>query len=211
MQEILYQLFDACLTKSYREVENGGSWAFDVSGDRLHLWFQHSHGMTDWLNNLRAVAVPYREMSPPWRCHKGFLSVFKAVLPHVMPLILDPTVKHVCTVGYSHGAALALLCHEYIWYHRPDLRDSICGYGYGCPRVLYGCVDETLAKRWDHFYVIRNRGDIVTHLPPRVSGYCHVGRLVEIGNDQKYSPTDAHRPESYLAELSQHFKPLGTA
>ncbi|MBQ3075361.1 MAG: hypothetical protein IJC26_04765, partial [Clostridia bacterium] len=116
MQRMLYHLFDACLTREYREASNGGSWAFDRNGSALYLWFQHSNGITDWLNNLRVTAVPYREMSPPWRCHKGFLSVFKGLLPHLQPLIADPSVTRICTVGYSHGAALALLCHEYVWY-----------------------------------------------------------------------------------------------
>ena len=203
MQPMLYSLFQACLTKEYREAPNGGSWAFDRYENALYLWFQHSHGVTDWLNNLRAVATPYREMTPPWRCHKGFLSVFKALLPQLQPIIADPSVNRICTVGYSHGAALAVLCHEYIWYHRPDLRQSICGYGYGCPRVLYGCVSEELAQRWEHFYVIRNLDDLVTHLPPRIFGYCHVGNLVTIGSVGNYSSTDAHRPESYLHELSK--------
>ena len=201
-QPLLYQLFKSCLTQEYQEESNGASWAFERREDQLSLWFQHSHGVADWLNNLRAAAVPYREMSPPWRCHKGFLSVFKSLIPRLEPLIKDPTVKQICTVGYSHGAALAVLCHEYIWYHRPDLRESIQGYGYGCPRVLYGCVPEELATRWQYFYVIRNLDDVVTHLPPRMSGYCHVGTLITIGTSEKYSATDAHRPESYLAELS---------
>ena len=202
MEQPLYQLFKACLTHEYREARNAASWAYDRRDDALYLWFQHSNGVTDWYNNLRATAVPYREMSPPWRCHKGFLSVFKSLLPQLQPLIIDPTVKRICTVGYSHGAALAVLCHEYVWFHRPDLRESMRGYGFGCPRVLYGCVPEELAPRWKYFYVIRNLDDIVTHLPPRVTGYCHVGNLIIIGSPEKYSPTDAHRPESYLAELS---------
>ena len=202
MQQMLYHLFDVCLTRSYQETQNGGSWAFDRDGNALYLWFQHSNGATDWLNNFRATAVPYREMSPPWRCHKGFLSVFQAILPQVQPLIMDHSVSRICTVGYSHGAAIAVLCHEYVWYHRPDLRQSLCGYGFGCPRVLYGCVSDELALRWEHFYVIRNIDDIVTHLPPRISGYCHVGNMVTIGEARRYSPTDAHRPESYLRELA---------
>jgi hypothetical protein len=40
------------------------------------------------------------------------------------------------------------------------------------------------------------------HLPPKAMGFCHVGNLVEIGKLGKYSAIDAHRPESYLKELS---------
>ena len=58
-----------------------------------------------------------------------------------------------------------------------------------------------LARRWERFYVIRNLDDAITHLPPRALGYCHVGNLIEVGVNGKYSAIDAHRPESYLAEL----------
>lgn len=201
MENVLRHLFESCLSKKYTDVENAASWAYERQGDALYLWFQHSHGMTDWLSNLNFVAVPYREMEPVWKCHAGFLKVWKSVKPYLEPLILDPTVRRVCVVGYSHGAALALLCHEYIWYHRPDLRDTLCGYGFGCPRVLFGCVPDDVAVRWDTFFRVSNENDIVTHLPPRVSGYCHVGVPVSIGENGKYSPIDAHRPESYLKEL----------
>ena len=199
---ILRSLFEACLEKEYTEVENGGSFAVDHAGDALYIWFEHSHGLTDWLNNLNFIAMPYRDMQPVWQCHAGFLKVWKSVQPYLETQIVDPAVKRICTVGYSHGAALAVLCHEYVWFKRPDLRDRICGYAFGCPRVLYGCVPPEIAVRWDAFFQIRNHGDVVTRLPPRLSGFCHVGVPVDIGMAGKYSAVDAHRPESYLAELS---------
>ena len=97
-----------------------------------------------------------------------------------------------------------MLCHEYAWYHRPDLRDRLCGFAYGCPRVLYDCVPPEIAVRWESFFNIQNQGDVVTHLPPRLTGFCHVGVEVLIGRDGKYSAIDAHRPESYLAELEEN-------
>ena len=198
---MLLQLFEQCLSMPYIEVENGGSWAYSREGERLFLWFQHSHGVTDWLNNMQFGAVPYREMDPPWECHAGFLKVWKSLKPYIEPLVLDPTVKALTLVGYSHGAALAVLCHEYIWYRRRDLRDRLFGFGYGCPRVLFGCVPPDIALRWEHFYVVRNLDDLVTHLPPRALGFCHVGNLITVGTSGKYSPLNAHRPESYLMEL----------
>ncbi|MBQ7348114.1 MAG: hypothetical protein IJW55_09850 [Clostridia bacterium] len=201
MENILLDLFKSCLSQSYNEVENGGSFACERHGDTLYIWFEQSHGITDWLNNLRFAAAPYREMEPVWQCHAGFLKVWKSVKPYLEPSILDTSVKQICTVGYSHGAALAVLCHEFIWYRRPDLHQGMCGFGYGCPRVLFGCVPPEIAPRWDTFYVVRNLDDLVTHLPPRAAGYCHVGNLVTVGTAGKYSSIDAHRPESYLEEL----------
>ena len=115
--------------------------------------------------------------------------------------ILHPNTKRVVIIGYSHGAALSLLCHEYVWFHRPDLRERLLGVGFGCPRVLYGCLPPEIAPRWEQFYVVRNLDDLITHLPPRVLGYCHVGNLVEVGKEGRYSSVDAHRPESYRREL----------
>ena len=198
---MLKDLFRSCLHADYREVEHGGSWAFQRTGEELLLCFEHSHGLTDWLNNLDFGAVPYRDMNPAWQCHAGFLRVWKSLRPHLAPLILDPTVSRITVVGYSHGAALAVLCHEWIYYHRADLRQALLSVGFGCPRVLFGCPPPAVAVRWERFLVVRNLDDLITHLPPRALGFCHVGNLVTIGAPKLYSPIDAHRPESYLAQL----------
>ena len=204
MHNFLLELFEECLNKTYTDVENAASWAWDRSGDALYLWFEKSHGLVDWQSNLDFVAVPYHGMEPQWRCHGGFLRAFQALKPHLLPLIEDPTLRRVCTVGYSHGAALALLSHELIWYRRPDLRERLCGYGFGCPRVLHGCPPPEVALRWRFFWRVTNEGDAVTHLPPRALGFCHVGGEVSIGRAGEHSAVDAHRPESYRAALAEY-------
>ena len=199
---MLRELFDSCLNANYRQTAVGGSWAYDRVEDHLFLWFEHSNGILDWIHNLQFAAEPYRDMNPNWECHAGFLRVWKSLRPLILPLIADPSLRAVTVVGYSHGAALAVLCHETVWFERPDLRDRLQGYGFGCPRVLFGCVPPEIAIRWENFYVIRNVDDLITHLPPRSLGFCHVGNLVEVGAPDRYSPIDAHRPESYRAELT---------
>ncbi len=203
MKNVLLELFRSMLSQRYTEAENAASFAYQVRGESLYIWLEPSNGVIDWFHNLSFAAVPYREMQPEWRCHAGFLTVWKSLLPHLKTVIFSPSVKSACVVGYSHGAALATLCHEYIYYHRPDLRERLCGYGFGCPRVLHGCVPAEIAARWEEFYMIHNIDDIVTHLPPRKLGYCHVGNLVTIGEKGLYSPIDAHRPESYLKQLER--------
>jgi len=76
----------------------------------------------------------------------------------------------------------------------------VFGYGFGCPRVIWGRVPRERA-RWRNFYVIRNYDDIVTHLPPRALGFRHVGKLITVGYAGRYSRVDAHRAENYLREL----------
>ena len=194
------ELFESCLEADYRHVEEGGSYATVRDGDLLYLFFEKSNGWEDWVNNLSYRAMPVEREGERWYCHEGFLAVWKAVLPYLERVLKSPSVRRVITVGYSHGAALALLCHEYVGYSRPDLRGSIEGYGFGCPRVIYGTVPDEGA-RWREFYVVRNIDDAVTHLPPKFLGYRHVGRLIEIGKRGKYSDIDAHRSENYLREL----------
>ena len=75
------------------------------------------------------------------------------------------------------------------------------GYGFGCPRVFSGNLTDSLAERWYNFKVIRNINDIVTHVPPKIFGFQHVGILYEIGYKGRYNCIDAHRPESYIQEL----------
>jgi hypothetical protein len=67
--------------------------------------------------------------------------------------------------------------------------------------VLWGRNAKKIAHRWADFYVIRNYNDLITHLPPAVFGYFHVGKRVDIGDKGKYNMIDAHRPENYLIEL----------
>jgi hypothetical protein len=136
-----------------------------------------------------------------WFAHRGFLKVWKSIEPHIEPLVKDETVKHITVVGYSHGAALAVFCHEYVWYHRPDLRDNLYGCGFGCPRVFWGIKTKQIKRRWERFAVIRNIDDIVTHVPPFLFGFSHVGAMIEVGQKGKYNSIDAHRPQNILAEL----------
>ncbi len=200
-KSVLKKLFGDCLRRHYRETDVGASWDFSRRGNELRIYFEPSNGTRDWLHNLTFHAVPYHDMQPPWECHAGFLTCWQSVKPHIAALIADPTVNRVCIVGYSHGAALAVLCHEFIYYHRPDLRGSMLGVGFGCPRVLYGRVPIAIAQRWEQFYVVRNIDDLVTHLPPRALGYFHVGNLITVGEAGRCNAIDAHRPESYLREL----------
>ena len=175
------------------------------------MLFEKSNGILDWENNLDFAAiarrdertvVPYSNMETIWYCHGGFLRVWKSILPYIEGALLDLSVREVISVGYSHGAALALLCHEYLWYNRRDLHTRIFGFGFGCPRVICGTVPRE-KERWNGFYVVKNIDDVVTHLPPRALGFRHVGRLLLIGDRGRYSRLDAHRQENYLLSLRE--------
>lgn len=182
---------------------SGASFYYEKRGDWLYIFFEHSNGITDWKNNFDFPAKPYRDMENRWYVHRGFLRVWKSAKIYLKGQILNKSVKGIVIVGYSHGAALALLCHEFCVFNRPDIADNIYGYGYGCPRVVHGYLRRRICERFKHFYVIRNCRDIVTHLPPTVFGFRHVGNIIHIGKKAKYGPIDSHRPENYIEQLEK--------
>lgn len=200
-KKILFELFSACLSAQYVSVENDASFALETDGRRLYIFFEHSNGAMDWINNLSFNYTKGGTGERRFYCHEGFLRVWQSVIPYVSDAILNPVFQEIVIVGYSHGAALALLCHEYVMNKRGDIRDGIFGFGFGCPRVIKGRVSDAPAL-WRNFFVIKNIDDLVTHLPPTLLGYKHVGTLIEIGKTGKYSSVEAHRQESYLSELS---------
>ena len=197
--ELLSRLFESCLYADYREVENGGSFAVVRDGELLYLFFEKSSGGEDWKNNLSFRAVDC-DCEGEFFCHRGFLQVWRSVLPHIERQIQSPSVRRIVSVGYSHGAALALLCHSYIYSSRPDIRQDCDGFGFGCPRVIRGRVSDA-AERWSKFYRVSVAGDVVTELPPKIFGYRHVGKEIKVGKSGIYSGIDAHRPEIYALEL----------
>ena len=205
----LSTLFKRCIEIPYTEVENSASFALERIDDVLYIYLECSNGDVDWLNNFDFPARPYTRMKEQtWFAHRGFMRVFKSIEPYIADYVSDLSLKKIITVGYSHGAALAVLCHEYVWFNRPDLRHMIEGYGFASPRVIWGAQTYSLTKRWRNFTVIRNINDIVTHVPPKILGYTHVGSLLEIGKKGKYSATDAHRPENMLTELLNYEKSI---
>lgn len=184
---------------SYTHLENGLDYATRNLGDTLYIYFQDSDGALDWKNNLDFPA----KCHGLFFAHRGFLGIWESAQPLLKNEILDTRYRKIVISGYSHGAALAVLCHEYAYKMRPDIRDEIVGYGFGCPRVLWGIKTKAHREIWKNFTVIKNVDDLVTHLPPALLGYFHVGKILKIGEKGNYSKIDAHRPENYTKELAE--------
>ena len=197
----LSELFKRCFYIPYLQTGKSANYATEIKDDVLYLYFEKSDGENDWRINFDFPAVPYRRMGKTvWFAHRGFLGVWKEIEEKVKDDIFNKKIKGIICVGYSHGAAIAVLCYEYARFNRPDLREDIYGYGFGCPRVIWGEIPD---DRWQNFTVIRNIDDAVTHLPPTVLGYKHIGKMLEIGKKGRYTPIDAHRFENILNELEK--------
>lgn len=204
---MLYELLSECLNIPYETVGISANYATRTDKDTLYIFFEASNGKNDWKINLDFPAKPYKRMgTATWFAHRGFLDTWKEIEPFLTDTVLAKNIKNIVITGYSHGAAIAVLCHEYAWYNRPDLRENISGYGFGAPRVFWGLRTLELLRRWERFTVIRNIDDAVTHVPPAALGYSHVGNMLTVGKKGKYSAVDAHRAQNILAELRAYEK-----
>lgn len=198
----LYDLMLQCTKIPYLQTGIAANYAVKRENEILYVFFEDSDGKTDWKDNLNFPAKAYKRMGRTiWFAHRGFLRVWKELEPVLAPDILDESVRKIVISGYSHGGALAMLCHEYAWYRRPDLRKALEGYGFGAPRVFWGILTPVLKKRWENFTVIRNVNDLITHLPPAFLGFSHVGEMLKIGKKGKYTPIEAHFARNILREL----------
>ena len=225
----LSKLFENCAYNiPYQQVGDGVSYAFVESGKTLYIYFQGSHEISDWVRNFLFPVKPYKDMVIPYKVHRGFLEAWKEVEDIIINKITETdssstskdshtavTYKwqHIIVVGYSHGAALAGLCYECCWYHRPDLRkDYLKGYGFESPRFYGGWkVKDELKERWENFMVIRTNNDLVTHCPPAFLGFCHVGKLLKVNGDtslvdKKWVPKciKSHYPQVVLDALKKY-------
>lgn len=167
--------------------------------------------------------------------HGGFLAAWKEVQDIVINKItqLKSSVVHkewisdneyievpdykfdkIITVGFSHGGALSGLCHECVWYNRPDIRENIFGYGFESPRFYRGLfVRKDLKERWANYTVIRNRNDIVTFLPPKLFLFSHVGKVLHLKPkdvSDYHTPKfiGAHYPDKVLRSLKEREEKL---
>ena len=184
----LKQLFNKCLNAKYNTIpETQGDYKLVKSGTQLFILLECSNQKEDWKHNFDFPAKPYHDMPKTWRAHRGFVKVWKSIIPFIEEAVADPEVNQIITIGYSHGAALTCLAQEYIWFNRPDIRDNCYAFAFESPRVFCGWrIPKELKERWRNLYVFRNGKDIVTHLPPALLLFKHVGTLIKIGQKRDH-------------------------
>lgn len=171
------ELYRACLQQKYIHTSDDVSYSITYNGT-MTIYFQWSNSFKDWIKNFDFPVKPYKRMQNVWYVHRGFGKAWKSIEDTIGLYILACNPQKIVCVGYSHGAPLSALCHEYCKFNFPDIK--VTGYGFGSPRVLWGRYTPELLSRWDDFTVIRNYDDIVTHLPPKIFGYRHVGNMIDL-------------------------------
>lgn len=202
----------------YETVGLDVNYYFEERHNALYIHFEGSNSATDWVRNFLFAKQPYKEMSFPFKVHRGFLGAWKEVkdiiFDKVMTLEKYNTYKYkkIVVVGYSHGGGLAILAHEFIRFYRPDLKEDLITIAYEAPKVIAQHPKE-IEDRWFNCYLIKNANDIVTRVPPKLFGYDYVGHLVQIGNKKdiekyKWWPKCvlAHTPDELCKSLRLYEK-----
>lgn len=115
---MLKDLYKKILTAKYIHLEETASFCIEREGNTLYIYFEDSNGLNDWKNNFNFPAKPYRKMQNRWFAHRGFLKVWRVIEPYVEDQICDLSIERIIIGGYSHGAAIALLCHEYCKFNK---------------------------------------------------------------------------------------------
>lgn len=195
---MLHEHFERCLNANYTHTREDGDYAIEVEDNVIYILFQWSNSWCDWMSNFNFPQKAYKNGTSKWHVHRGFLRVWKAMRDEIeaeLDKLVKPDSEIVC-IGYSHGAALALLCTEDMIY---KYGNRVSGFGFGCPRVVWGKLPREVKTRLSNFVAVRNVPDIVTHVPPAIFGFHHE-TLFKIGKLGKYGPIKAHYPTSYFEE-----------
>ena len=135
----------------YIHTNAGGDYYIEAEGDTLYLLFECSDDREDWINNfdflpdehsdipiskrafktildsLNLPSKPYKDMLNKWRVHGGFLKVWKSMKDDIEAYVAEFLknhfrIKKIVVIGYSHGAALAVLATEYMEYQNYQLK-----------------------------------------------------------------------------------------
>ena len=187
--------------RSFKNVGDDVSYSIQVTDHDVILIFQGSYEKRDWINNFHFFVKPYKKMPTLWYCHAGFLRAWKSckdiITKEVIGILNDNQGKRLVITGYSHGAALATLAHE--WFVFNDYYPRT--YVFGCPRVFYLPIRK-IRRRFGALSSYGTKGDIVTHVPPALFGYRHVNKVFRIGKKNILSHKP-HYPECYISALEE--------
>lgn len=175
---MLKELFENCAWNiEYQTAGNDVNYAFVEENEKLYIYFQGSSSTTDWIRNFLFAKKVYKM----FRVHRGFYEAYSEVRSIILDKCYSKQYKRIIIVGYSHGGALTQIAFEDVKYHFPNI--EVIGYAFESPRCLK--VAKKYRYLWNGLFVIRNGGDLITHLPPVIFGYQHQGKMIKVKGDVK--------------------------
>ena len=200
MKYNLLELYEKTLKKPWITV--GNDTQYKLIGDEhiLCLCFQGSNSDVDWKYNFRFWIKPYKNMKSKWYAHSGFVTAWKLAEKQIaLDVKNNLGNRKLLILGYSHGASLSILAHEYFWFNN----NNPLTFAFAPARVIWFPFGN-IKKRFKDLFVIKNRGDIITHVPPNCFGYFHVGKVKTYGKFAFISHKP-HYPDRYKESLKDKY------
>ena len=162
-----------------KETDTQGFIAIDDK--TLTVVFRGSTTVQDWITDLNTSFTSFMD-DPELVAHEGFSEAYLSVHDQVREVVDQHLDKKLYVTGHSLGAALANLSFVALSYNEAVGFDGL--YTFGCPRVFSEASTGHLNSSFkDVHYRVVNNNDIVTHIPPEITGYSHWGHLVYIEED----------------------------
>lgn len=173
----LLVLFNNCLHIDYQQVGSEVNYAFIEEDKTLYIYFQCSNGAEDWRKNFDFKHEAYGL----FKVHRGFYQAYYEVRNIILDKVYSKDYEEVIIVGYSHGSAIATICHQDVRYHFPSIK--LQTFAFESPRSLK--VPKKLRYYWDGLTRIKNGSDLITHLPFKIMGFDDLGEEIKIKGDTK--------------------------
>jgi hypothetical protein len=128
--------------------------------------------------------------------HGGFNRAFESAYPTILNEAYRVGLNKVVVYGYSMGAAYATLMHMHL---KANSIDSSC-IVFGSPRIFWfpGKIERELLS---DVLRVEVYCDIVTCLPPAITGFRHIGYERKVGKKRLWFNPDYHRYPNYIVQL----------
>jgi hypothetical protein len=137
-----------------------------------------STNLNDWLTNLNTdhVTVWHPMPGKPITYHEGFYNAYKSVSDRIVEVIKNNPGKDIYLGGHSLGAAITnVMMVDLCLVRNIPVK---CLYTFGSPRVFdYDSAEYVNTMLEPKMHRVVNNSDIVTHVPPELTGYSHTGGL----------------------------------
>lgn len=161
------------------------------------LSFKGTDSDIDWKINFDFWVRPYQKQPQRWYTHRGFARAWKLAKDQIVSEVIAVLKsRKLIIIGYSHGADITILAHEYFWFNDYDPNSSVFG-----PARLCWLPSKAIRGRFSKLNCYMTYGDIVTHVPFWVLGYRHVGRINKVGR-RHFVSHKPHLKAAYIEALS---------
>jgi hypothetical protein len=157
-----------------------------INNGVLWITFAGSDTAKDWIHNFMFWKRPYKRMPVVWLAHAGFVKLWKLCEPVVEKYLVEHKGEYdwINIRGYSHGAALATLCHEFVMFHiqAGDILGNVLvdTFTVAGPRVFSLFGYKYPAERCKNIVRVVYGNDCVPRLPFACMLYKHVGDVIEV-------------------------------